>query len=402
MHKFITYLILFCGLVPVLLAQDTQVDKGMFVHKGANVGVFGNLTNEKDSLLNNGHITMMGDSLTNVVPLAGTGTLEMLGNNEQHISQHGIIIVDSLILNNLSNISFDNNIHVARHGAFVNGILYDLYDETVLPDVLPFVSFGKNANVDSLQVRDASHVQGLVKKEGNSNFVFPIGDMGFYRPAIAQNISADTTIAAKYYYRDITFPEDSLEEDVEPFREEFWYVSGSEQAFNLALTHDDRTSIFDPKTDSLKIIAYNKVRQNRYHLIDIDKTIIAQQSRYFASALQTDPYYMWYGFALTSRSNADGLEIQQILTPNGDGNNDFFVIPNIDKYANNRIVIFNRYGNTVYEKEQYDNSWDGTVNKQVVGGNNPNNLLPSGTYFVFFYNNDKLIYKDFVQIVYGY
>jgi gliding motility-associated-like protein len=51
-----------------------------------------------------------------------------------------------------------------------------------------------------------------------------------------------------------------------------------------------------------------------------------------------------------------------ILTPNGDGKNDKFIIQNIDYYPNNTVKVFDRSGRTVYTKKGYDNQWDGTFN----------------------------------------
>ncbi|MBE7671630.1 tandem-95 repeat protein, partial [Tenacibaculum piscium] len=47
-----------------------------------------------------------------------------------------------------------------------------------------------------------------------------------------------------------------------------------------------------------------------------------------------------------------------IMTPDNDGDNDVFFISCIDKpeYANNRVEIFNRWGNTVYKASGYNNS----------------------------------------------
>nr|MBA3901527.1 gliding motility-associated C-terminal domain-containing protein [Bacteroidota bacterium] len=50
--------------------------------------------------------------------------------------------------------------------------------------------------------------------------------------------------------------------------------------------------------------------------------------------------------------------IPNVITPNGDGQNDYFVIKNIP--PNTEIVIFNRWGNKVFESENYLNNWDGT------------------------------------------
>jgi len=53
------------------------------------------------------------------------------------------------------------------------------------------------------------------------------------------------------------------------------------------------------------------------------------------------------------------IEIPNVFTPNGDGINDFFVIKNIEQYPKSSLIIFNRWGNKVYESSDYKNDWDG-------------------------------------------
>lgn len=60
------------------------------------------------------------------------------------------------------------------------------------------------------------------------------------------------------------------------------------------------------------------------------------------------------------------------FTPNGDGANDYFYIGNIEKYPNNVLEIYNRYGQKIFTKTPYQNDWDGKY---------LNNELPAGTYF---------------------
>jgi len=62
------------------------------------------------------------------------------------------------------------------------------------------------------------------------------------------------------------------------------------------------------------------------------------------------------------------------ITPNGDGKNDVFVIRGLDDYADNTIMIYNRWGNKVFEQSPYLNNWKGT--------NQHGDLLQEGTYFV--------------------
>ena len=68
------------------------------------------------------------------------------------------------------------------------------------------------------------------------------------------------------------------------------------------------------------------------------------------------------------------LEIPSGFSPNGDGKNDYFVVRGLEVHPNNEITIFNRWGNVVYQMNNYDNKWDGRSNS---GG-----FLPDATYFV--------------------
>ncbi|MCB9265881.1 MAG: gliding motility-associated C-terminal domain-containing protein [Lewinellaceae bacterium] len=59
------------------------------------------------------------------------------------------------------------------------------------------------------------------------------------------------------------------------------------------------------------------------------------------------------------------------ITPNGDGVNDFFVIPELAFYPDHKLSIFNRWGDVVYESRNYQGDWDGTYKGRE---------LPAGTY----------------------
>ena len=45
----------------------------------------------------------------------------------------------------------------------------------------------------------------------------------------------------------------------------------------------------------------------------------------------------------------DGIEVFDIVTPNGDGLNDVFVIRGIEQFPNNTMRIYNRWGVLVYD-----------------------------------------------------
>jgi gliding motility-associated-like protein len=66
------------------------------------------------------------------------------------------------------------------------------------------------------------------------------------------------------------------------------------------------------------------------------------------------------------------VDATNILTPNGDGRNDRWVIRNLDSYTDNEVKIFDRAGRMVYNRRNYSNDWDGTVNGSP---------LAEGTYY---------------------
>jgi gliding motility-associated-like protein len=71
------------------------------------------------------------------------------------------------------------------------------------------------------------------------------------------------------------------------------------------------------------------------------------------------------------------LDFPNTITANGDGLNDFFIVPELadfpDQFDKQELIVFNRWGDIVYSSKPYQNDWDGTTD----GGKE----LPQGTYY---------------------
>jgi gliding motility-associated-like protein len=65
-------------------------------------------------------------------------------------------------------------------------------------------------------------------------------------------------------------------------------------------------------------------------------------------------------------------DILHLFTPNNDGFNDTWEIPDILSYGRCDVRVFNRWGQQVYANKNYDNLWDGTSNGKP---------LPDGAYY---------------------
>jgi gliding motility-associated-like protein len=78
----------------------------------------------------------------------------------------------------------------------------------------------------------------------------------------------------------------------------------------------------------------------------------------------------------------DDLEIFNSLSPNGDGNNDVFVVRGIENYLDNTLTVLNRWGVQVYEVTGYGQN--GNFFKGYSDGRHTINRdiqLPEDTYF---------------------
>ncbi len=97
------------------------------------------------------------------------------------------------------------------------------------------------------------------------------------------------------------------------------------------------------------------------------------------------------------------IEVNQIVSPNSDGKNDFLFIRGVDKIRNSTLKIFNRWGVAVYEGENYNNQnnvFDGRSRGRSTLS--VEDYLPSGVYFYIFdyttLNGDSKVDSEYIYI----
>lgn len=85
------------------------------------------------------------------------------------------------------------------------------------------------------------------------------------------------------------------------------------------------------------------------------------------------------------------LKPTNLISANGDGKNDTWVVRNIELFPDNTVRIFNRAGEQVYEKSNYNNDWDGTFNGSP---------LTTGTYYyIVDFKHNKPSLKGYISII---
>jgi gliding motility-associated-like protein len=93
-----------------------------------------------------------------------------------------------------------------------------------------------------------------------------------------------------------------------------------------------------------------------------------------------------------SQSKQDGIVVYNAVAPNSIGNNKFMRIEYLPQ-VDNRVSIFNRWGDKVFEVQNYTNELPG---KRFEGLNDSGKELPTGTYFY------KIEFADATNPVMGY
>lgn len=94
---------------------------------------------------------------------------------------------------------------------------------------------------------------------------------------------------------------------------------------------------------------------------------------------------------LIIQTTAEVAIVNNILTPNGDGKNDFFVVKGLEKYPNNKLTIFDRGGRMIFSTQNYQNNWDGYFNGKP--------LMEDTYYYMLDLGTDGSI-KGFISILY--
>ncbi|MDQ1140077.1 gliding motility-associated C-terminal domain-containing protein [Pedobacter agri] len=132
--------------------------------------------------------------------------------------------------------------------------------------------------------------------------------------------------------------------------------------------------------------AYGKINNQLYDF-SIGEMVLVQ-------TFQANSTTLTQGFLqplLLMQAIADIAVVNNILTPNGDGKNDFFFIKGLEKYPANKLTIFDRGGRTIFSTFNYQNDWDGYLNGRP--------LMEDTYYYILDLGVDGTI-KGFISILY--
>jgi len=294
----------------------------------------------------------------------------------------------------VNQVAFDlkNNIDAFGSVDFQHGIVK--VDSTYNPATkVSYGMFTFQKGAQALDASDTSHIQGAIEKVGNEAFTYPNGDKGHYRYArISAPKDVKDAFVSQYVYDDKTFfaKHSNKVGVIQHINDrEYWIIDKGNQNKSdvlLTLSWDDATTspdvLINPE-DELHIVRWDASQQ-----LWVDEGGVVDMSTKEVTTVATVKGYGFFTLATVKKDwiTEGDVVIYNLVTANGDGKNDYFIIDNIKNYPNNKVEIFNRWGARVYETTGYDPQGDGSTN--VFRGYSEGKVtidkgskLPSGTYY---------------------
>lgn len=245
-----------------------------------------------------------------------------------------------------------------------------------------------NPLAKAINASDNSHVDGEVEKLGKNTFTFPIGKQGYYRPAsIIDPTNTKSHITAAYFFEnpDKNHPISKKADIIETLNEaEYWQIHRENPAGEiiLALSWNEKTtppSLLKDPEQTLHIVRWD-TDENKW--ID-EGGIVDVNTKTVRTPVKINQFGTFTLATIKKEIVVDtDVIIYNAVSPNGDGHNDFFRIENINRYPNNHVQIFNRWGALVFETRNYDSN--GNVFTGISEGKGTiqrNEKLPTGTYY---------------------
>ncbi|MDR2836034.1 MAG: gliding motility-associated C-terminal domain-containing protein, partial [Bacteroidales bacterium] len=85
------------------------------------------------------------------------------------------------------------------------------------------------------------------------------------------------------------------------------------------------------------------------------------------------------------------LNIPDAITPNGDGTNDTWIIDGLEIFNEVQIMVFNRWGQKIYEGDKSTEPWNGLYKNKKV---------PTGTYLYVIYAENRKKFSGTLTVIY--
>ena len=236
---------------------------------------------------------------------------------------------------------------------------------------------------------DISKVDGYAAITNQQNFTFPIGDSNQLRPLVLNSQDVNLFAKCAYFFEDPNAPStfaNGFNTVLKPQNigaistTEFWHLEGS-VASTISISWNERSDIGALTNDVNTLIAVGWSKADGRWL-SLGSTAVAgdlTQGFVTSQPFVPDEFEVISFGTLGEPTELLTLE-NYLITPNGDGANDFLFFPELEQSPNNHLTIFDRNGTKVFDQYNYTNEFVGVSNVDNFVINREAGL-PVGVYF---------------------
>ncbi|HEY3430708.1 MAG TPA: gliding motility-associated C-terminal domain-containing protein [Cyclobacteriaceae bacterium] len=314
-------------------------------------------------IVNNGDMQIGGAWTNNAQYDAGTGKITFNSDLPQTIN-HNAQSFSRLTISGGGVKNFQADITIINQLELQDGMLVSQNDSRIVFEQGATITGGSNQ----------SHINGPVYHKGTGTKLFPSGNGTVYLPVEIFGIGTASEVGLTLV--DLSSPQ-SFEfnaemSDVSSRR--YWevdVVSGSLEGSQIALPINGDEDFSD--TDLSRFVVTQSV-SSPIEFESLGQSAVTGNST--NGKITSDE-------AITANLVSVGILTERIsvynaISADGDPRNAIMRITNITLYPKNKVSIFNRWGDKVFEISGYDNDQKAFIGNSNMGGSKE---LPAGTYF---------------------
>ena len=337
------------------------------LHGNTQLGFHTNWINNAPFLTNSGLVGFYGENV-----------LQVLGNQPPSLFEMEVFLPDLFLQNTLD---INNNVN------FIAGdVNSDLTNSSI------YLNFEQEGFFNG--ENDTAKITGFAAIRDKRTFSFPVGDEAQLRPLLINSDSNNDLAVCAYLFENPSAPISVLEtfdinEKVNNIGDissnEFWILK-TDVPSTVTVSWNPRSDLgtLANTLDDIILVGWSK-SSNQW--ITIGNTGISGDLE--QGFLVSEKFIPSDFGAITFGTNplpTDTFSVNNptlgnyFISPNNDGTNDFLVFDNLDELGENFVVIYNKFGQKVFEQSNYTNQFNGVSNinnlvvKRDIG-------LPEGIYY---------------------
>jgi gliding motility-associated-like protein len=343
--------------------QDLFNQSSIFIGPAGLLSVNGSIVNN-NLITNNGELSVGGAWTNNAQYDAGTGKITFYSNQVQTIN-HNDQTFGKLIISGTGEKQFNANITITTELDLQGSILRSVNGAKLILNQGSLVKGGSNQ----------SHVVGPVQTKGSGNWLFPIGNGTVYLPVEITNVTDANSVATLSLNELVNGQTLSGDVELEKLSSKrYWeliFGSGNLGSGKIKLPMVDE----DGLTDNLDLLTVAGSGNATNSYVSIGRSeIVGDLTSGFISSEQA-PSVKFYSIAVLKIDR--GIEVFNGVSVGDDGQNDFFRIRNIEFYPNNRVTLYNRWGDRIFDMPGYNNNQNSFKGESNLTGNK----VTDSTYF---------------------